>query len=233
MIETQIPYIAIVVCIALLATLTVAIVSRIRRDTGVHIRKPFFDGSERSFYGLLDVAVREHFCLFRNPALGEVLFTDEQQRPMSARFRKARFDILLCERRSLAPRCAILLADRSTKKGRRRIDQMRGWFDKAGLPLLVYETGGLLDVRTLRDDVYIATGIEHGNQGSEVIGSASVRKAVSEQPKRPETRVCGKCGGGMARHTLKQGKHAGREAWICSSYPECRTAVMIPGKISS
>ncbi|MCK5892849.1 MAG: DUF2726 domain-containing protein, partial [Endozoicomonadaceae bacterium] len=185
----QIPSIALGVCALLMAALAVSVGSRLRKDTGVHIRKPLYDSAGRSFYSLMDMAVGEHFSLFTDLPLGEVLFTDEYQRPIPAWLLDAQFDMLLCGRRSLTPRCAILVADHSIKKGRRRIDQMRAWFDKAGLPLLVYEAGSLLDVRTLREDVYIAVGVEHQHHCSEVNESASVYQTIDDQPNRSNTRA--------------------------------------------
>ncbi|MCK5892848.1 MAG: hypothetical protein KAG53_00235, partial [Endozoicomonadaceae bacterium] len=61
----------------------------------------------------------------------------------------------------------------------------------------------------------------------------SKTRASRVQPNKSRTQVCGKCGDQMVKRVLKQSDHAGREAWVCSSYPRCRSAIMIASEIPS
>ncbi len=196
------------------------------------VQEPWFDGPSRSFYGLLDVAVRDHFSLFRNVAFDDVVRYSGPINPLPRAVKNSFFDILLCDRRNMVPQCGII----HVKKGKaesRKTRRLRKFCDRANLPLLVYETGRMLDVSRLRNDVYMATGFDK-LESCEVLGDArGVEDGQGAQAINSEegTRSCNKCGGEMALRTIAKGQFTGQKAWICGKYPECRHAILVKNQV--
>ena len=213
----------------------------------LYLQDPLFDGPTRSFYGLLDVAVREHFNLFRNISVDTVIRSSGAVSPLPGKIRHGSFDILLCDRRKMMPKCGIVLVDKGDA-GKGEAKLLRDFCDRVNLPLLVYEIGGILDVSRLRRDVYQATGLGEKLGTDEVLGDSrgsepaleTSTEAVSEEntplledaekavkADKQTERTCSKCGARMAQRTITKGQYAGQKAWVCDKFPECRHAILI------
>nr|WP_283777718.1 DUF2726 domain-containing protein [Sansalvadorimonas sp. 2012CJ34-2] len=161
----------------------------------LYLQDPLFDGPVRSFYGLLDVAVREHFNLFRNVGVQAVIRSSGAVSPLPGKLRHSTFDILLCDRRKMMPKCGIVLVEKGDADSR-EFNQLRKFCDRVSLPLLVYETGGILDVSRLRRDVYQATGLGEKLGSGEVLGdsrgadqASSTAEAVNEEHSEVDSAV--------------------------------------------
>ena len=227
---------------------------RRRAITTLYLKDPLFDGPSRSFYGLLDVAVREHFSLFRNILVDDVIQHSGTFNPLPSKVRSGCFDLLLCDRRKMLPRCGIVLVDKQHPR-KKETELLRTFCDRVGLPLLVYETGGMFDVSRLRHDVYQATGMHEllGTCGvlSDARGQgiddeqdtdASEHNDAVETVARDDGSMvdhnpsgdqnCKKCGSVMVRRTISKGKHSGRKALVCESFPDCRYAVLTRETVS-
>lgn len=209
---------------------------RKRSQRAMYLQDPLFDGPSRSIYGLLDVAVREHFSLFRNVAVAEVIRSSGMVSPLPRKIRGDSFDLLLCDRKKMLPKCAIVLVNKGANL-EKETARLREFCDKVELPLLVYETGGFFDVTSLRRDVYQATGL------NDVLGTCAIVSDVrghafheeeSEKPHASEPEQdhndeykCKKCGSHMVVRTISKGKHAGHRARVCETFPACRHAVLL------
>lgn len=147
--------VAVVVGIFLAAVLIYFSLRQFVRST-IHLKDPLFDHSFRSFYGLMEVAVREHFKLFHNVPVTHVLQYSGLVNPFPRKLRKRHFDLLLCDPQKMEPKCAIVLIWEE-QNSHKEITKLRRYCDKARLPLLVYEIRGMLDVAKLREDVFMAT----------------------------------------------------------------------------
>ncbi|WP_133060595.1 DUF2726 domain-containing protein [Parendozoicomonas haliclonae] len=238
---------------------------RRRAASSLYLKDPLFDGPSRSFYGLLDVAAREHFSLFRNVPVDTVICHSGAVSPLPGKVRNASFDILLCDRRKMLPKCAIKLVEK--KRQNKQMDELRDYCDRVDLPLLVYEVRGILDVARLRRDVYQAAGMHELLGTCEVVGGArdtmaaansdviNESRAINDAPILDDTerreptlsaehdeadhvehdaheehhdggQTCRKCGAAMMMRTVSSGKHAGRKALVCETFPTCRYAVL-------
>jgi len=76
------------------------------------LNQPLFQPSERELLGLLQAAVGERFVILAKVRLADVVEVTAVPRRAPwyravNRISAARFDFLLCDRRTLAPRCAI------------------------------------------------------------------------------------------------------------------------------
>ncbi len=170
----SLPFYVIPVLAGLGVIIVVAVIYlllRSRARNSIYLQDPLFDGSSRSFYGLIDVAVRDHFNLFRNVAITDVVRHSGMVSPLSGSVRHGVFDLLLCDRRKMLPKCAIVLVDRNNPQDK-TMSHLRGACDLAGLPLLVYETGRMLDVRRIRQDIYQAAGMHDLLQNCGIVGDA-------------------------------------------------------------
>ena len=227
---------------------------RRRALTTLYLKDPLFDGPARSFYGLLDVAVREHFSLFRDVSIGDVIRHSGTVSPLPDKLRKDGFDLLLCDRRKMLPRCGIVLVEKHNPRVK-ETEVLRTFCDKVGLPLLVYQIGGFFDVVRLRNDIYQATGMndllgscavlsDARGQGDEQdtdeeFENESVEKTLPNdhepahesaqdlvQEHDADNEPCRKCGSSMVLRTISKGKHSGRKALVCETFPACRYAVL-------
>ena len=123
------------------------------------LKKSLLGGAQRSFYGLLDIAVREHFYLLRNIPLGDVIHSSSLFSPVPLRMRRRKLHWLLCDRRDMVPRCAIILVAKGGGANR-SIERLREMCDRAALPILVYEVNRMANAVNLRRDVYQLTGYD-------------------------------------------------------------------------
>ena len=233
----------------LVMVLLIYFLLRSRALKTLYLQDPLFDGPTRSFYGLLDVAVREHFNLFRNIRVDSVVRSSGAVSPLPGKIRHASFDILLCDRRKMMPKCGIVLVDKGDAASKES-KLLREFCDRVNLPLLVYETSGILDVSRLRRDVYQATGFGEKLGTDAVLGGSrgtGLEQPAIEEPEaaneeeqvtsesipveasdgRGSERLCSKCGAGMAQRTITKGQYVGQQAWVCEKFPDCRHAVLI------
>ena len=212
-------------------------VLRRRALTTLYLKDPLFDGPSRSFFGLLDVAVRDHFSLFRNVSVNDVICHSGIASPLPGKIRSNSFDLLLCDRRKMLPRCGIVLVERNNPR-EKETQLLRSFCDRVGLPLLVYETGGMFDVSRLRNDVYQATGLNEvlgtcgvlsdarGPENEEHDVDESDHQASESGEQTEHEHRCKKCGASMVERTIAKGQHAGSKALVCETYPSCRYAIL-------
>ncbi|MTI11920.1 DUF2726 domain-containing protein [Sansalvadorimonas verongulae] len=222
----------------------VYVLLRKRSQRSMYLQDPLFDGPSRSIYGLLDVAVREHFILFRNVDIAEVIRSSGMVSPLPGKIRHHSFDLLLCDRKKMLPKCGIVLVEKGSNI-ERETSTLRDFCDRVGLPLLTYETGGFFDVSSLRRDVYQATGL------NDVLGTCAVvsdarghgtldnKRGKEEETQELDSHIesplqqnepkrdCKKCGSHMVQRTISKGKHAGQKAWVCETFPTCRHAILL------
>ena len=175
------PYIYIVLPIvgALILGVTILALLRRRSRAAMYLQDPLFDGPTRSFYSLLDVAVRDHFNLFRNIPVSELLRSSGTVSPLPGSIRDAAFDLVLCDRRKMLPKCAIVLVDRKNPR-EKQTACLREYCDKVGLTMLVYEMGGMLDVTRLRQDVMQATEVEMSPDNWAIAGEGQKEAETDE-----------------------------------------------------
>ena len=60
--------------------------------------------------------------------------------------------------------------------------------------------------------------------------STGLAGEILELPRAESTAApaCPRCGADMVRRTARQGLHAGRDFWGCSTFPACRGTVALP-----
>jgi hypothetical protein len=208
-----------------------------------------FSPAERSFLGVLEQAVGEHYRVFGKVRVADVASV----RPISDRSAWKRafnrisakhFDFVLCTRDDLSVAAAVELDDKSHQQRKR---QARDGFlvslcEAISLPLIQVPARRGYSVGELRAQVLSALGIAQGP----LPGIAPEEPMIAEpktltapehgeaqaadeaQPKvESDAPSCPKCAAPMVRRQARSGANAGQEFWGCSTFPNCRTMIKV------
>ena len=178
------------------------------------LRDDFLSPAEFSFYRVLLTVVRTQLTVCPKVNLADVFFVSQSSERQSYhnRIDRKHVDFLLCDPKSMRPRCGVELDDASHGKTSRQerdrfVDEV---FQAAGLPLLrvtaqsAYNPAALLDVLKLR-----------------LSGSKAAVPPVPPGPNQSSI-MCPKCGVPMVQRVAKKGDRAGLSFYGCPNYPKCR-----------
>ena len=194
-------------------------------------RSALFSPAERSFLGVLDLAVsKKEFRVFGKVRVSDVL-TPHSGSDRSAfkaalnKINSKHFDFVLCKPGDLNVLCAIELNDASHQRKDRQerdeflVEACRG----AGLPLIQFDA-------------------QHAYAPGEV--NARIAEAISgvvsmctqpplsvplpdEVPAGETAPRCPRCYSKMIKRVARGGDNMGKEFWGCSNFPKCREIVTI------
>jgi hypothetical protein len=191
--------------------------SRVGVELPYRQRDDFLSAAELSFYQVLLTALGDRVVVCPKVNLADIFFVVRPNENQSYRNRidRKHVDFLLCDPKTMKPRCGVELDDSSHSRQDRRerdafVDDV---FEVAGLPLVrvpvqaAYSPAGLLAL---------------------VEPHLSVRKVARSlppafRPLGPPT--CPKCGVPMVERQAKKGQNAGGSFFGCPNYPKCREIV--------
>ncbi len=214
-------YPLILLAVISVLVLLIYLIFRRRGAVSMHLRASLLNGSYRSFYGLLEMAVHKHFSLFHNVPVSHVIQHRGPVSPLPAKLRNGFIDLLLCEKGTLIPKCAIILIEPGCRKKRdKEIKQLRHFCDRLHLSLLVYEARGTFEFAKLQQDVYQSTGM------AELLGTDGIISgARPSEVKESGGQRCEKCGSAMVSKMIQRGRRAGQQALVCGAHPVCRYVI--------
>ena len=194
-----------------------------------YIRTPaLFTPAERSFLGVLDLAVGNDFRVFGKVRVGDVLaprtgLDRSVYQTALNRINRKHFDFVLCHPDDLAVLCAIELNDAShQRKDRQERDEfLNKACRSAGLPLIPF------DARHAYSPTEISARIAEA-----IAGGIPVRPEPVLQDDNPDHEseiapLCPRCSEVMVKRIAKGGENAGKEFWGCTNFPKCREIVTI------
>ncbi|MGI9274702.1 MAG: DUF2726 domain-containing protein [Endozoicomonas sp.] len=207
---------------ALAFILLVVIIGWRFRPMTLGCRSPLFTHEYRSFLGQLDIAVRSHLTIFPRMSVAEVLEGTGAGKSLLSKSSRLRFDFVVCHRREMEVLCVIQLSPASGS--RPETEKLRKICEKADLTLLEYDVKPYRDVPSLRKAVFGACGIDEFELPPEAPVTEQETEENTDTAEETGQPDCPKCGAAMKRRTLKKGKHAGQECWVCNRYPDCRGA---------
>lgn len=180
-----------------------------------------FSPAERSFFGVLEQALRGDCRIFGKVRLSDIA---EPKRGLAANIRRSalnriqlkHLDFELCDPDTLEIRVAIELDDSThTRRSRRERDtSVESVCENIALPLLripAQHSYSLVELRKLLQS-HITTTPNHS-----VVTQAE--SGVAESP------PCPKCGATMVLRTAKGGDAKGNVFWGCGSFPKCRAII--------
>jgi hypothetical protein len=198
------------------------------------VRDDFLSPAEHSFYLVLKQMMGEHFAICPKVSLADIFFVTRPNENMSAynRINRKHVDFLICEPKTMRPRLAIELDDRSHQRPERmeRDDFVDGVFEAARLPLVhvpVQAAYNTAELGGLFKQALQQWGTLEGKPGMPERKTELAETASS--PTLQQAPFCPKCGVRMVLRTAKNGNHAGRQFYGCPNYPRCREVAAIGG----
>jgi len=203
------------------------------------LRDDFLSPAEQSFCMVLRSVVTDQLIVCPKVALGDLFFAKtgdpRQNRICLNRIDRKHVDFLLCEPKTLRPRVAIELDDRSHGRPDRQERDvfLQGVFASAGLPLIrvpaklgyaAAELGSLLSpyLGTSQDSTASSPllNLSSDQPGTHASSPAYNATAVQAGEKSP---LCPKCGSEMILRTSRSGSNQGEKFWGCRNFPRCRS----------
>lgn len=238
--------VALVLCIAVLA---VGVIVVLKRQQASRPFEPSFDrqenlfsSAERSFLGVLEQSLEGRYRLFGKVRLGDII------KPAKGLSRSSRtsalnkinlkhVDFVVCSLSDHAVMGVVELDDQSHGKADRagRDEFVDRALASAGIPIARFSAKKGYVVQEVRAQLAEAFGTPHEIPETESVVSepspvadhilgTDLQQPVSQEEVAPS---CPKCNAAMVKRQAKQGLHAGKYFWACSSYPKCRQVVAI------
>ena len=180
-----------------------------------------FTPAERSFLGVLDLAVRNDFRVFGKVRVGDLLAPQNGQssgQRMRAlnKINYKHVDFVLCKPDDLSVLCAIELNDKShQQKDRQERDEfLLSACRAAGLPLVTF------DARHAYSPAELSAAIADALSGQSPKRIEPPHETLCSMPGSDVLPRCPRCAGAMVKRTAKGGDNAGKEFWGCSNFPK-------------
>jgi ssDNA-binding Zn-finger/Zn-ribbon topoisomerase 1 len=129
---------------------------------------------------------------------------------------------LLCDKEDLSVACAIELDDGShnSKRRQERDEFLKGVCEAAGVPLIQVPAKSAYVISEVRSLLprYLIVEDTPEQESAPPPATNDLEKIA---------KVCPNCSAVMVKRVAKNGKHAGKKFWACSSYPKCKTVEAI------
>jgi hypothetical protein len=186
------------------------------------IKPSAYSGAQHAFYKAIQVALAGEYYLFTkvnaadvlNVAAGNVLATHAAVNNLTLK----QFDFVVCDRATLTPVCVIDFGN--------RVDaQLKSACESAQLPLVSFNAQASYDSPLLRAKIVSALDVKDSSVG---LSNESALDIVDEKPinNLQENGIdlvwCPACSAVMLKRKAKNGEHAGKLFWLCSTFPKCR-----------
>jgi hypothetical protein len=180
------------------------------------LRDDFLSPAERSFFGVLQLAVSGKAVLLAKVRVGDLLFVPagEGATGFRNRINAKHVDFVLCSPETMRPLAAIELDDAShQRQDRIERDDLIDWaFAAAGLPLLRFAAQRQYDPKL------IAAELEPVLSGDAV----RTENGTDPAPATGSVPRCPKCETKMVLRTAGRGERKGKQFYACPNFPQCR-----------
>lgn len=173
----------------------------------------FLSPAERSFFGVLKLAIGDDLELFSKVRVADVITPQKGMNKSNwqGAFNKIsakHFDFVLCNKDDLSVACAIELDDKShnSAKTKDRDLFLNEACDSANLPLVRFRVKSSYTTEAIQEALkdYLLT-------------TKKVIETVEQK-----TQACPLCQSELVKRVAKKGKNAGNEFMACSGYPKCK-----------
>ena len=217
--------------IALIVAFTVAQLLRTSKTSGPDTHSyqklgALFSPAERSFFGVLNLAVGNDVVVFGKVRVADVIAPQkgmkrsEWQRAFN-KISGKHFDFVLCKKDDLSVLCVIELDDGSHHSRRRaaRDSFLESACRSAGIPLARFPARSAYNV----DDVRKSLEALVPRVVSSISNTPNDTAGIDTSERSPSgVKLCPKCSSVMVKKVARKGRHAGKEFWACSAFPACR-----------
>jgi hypothetical protein len=185
-----------------------------------------FSPAERSFYGVLNQAVKDQAVVFGKVRVADVLRPpkgmgrSDWQKAFN-RISSKHFDYVICSPDTLSVLAVIELDDKSHSNGKRaeRDRFLESACTSAGLTLHRYKAAATYNLSEVRDVIFPPP--EESSEETSL--------PETEQADREENQVCPKCSSPLIKKVAKKGEYKGTVFLACSAFPKCRYIVKPEG----
>lgn len=194
------------------------------------LRDDFLSPAERSFYGVLRLAIGSEWVVCPKVGLKDLFYVPGGPGDQSSRNRIAQkhVDFVICIASSMEPQVAIELDDASHSRTNRieRDDLVDAVCGAAGLSLEHFAAHKQYSVEEIRTRLapHLGTSINTSKPPAD-----SLRNGPRSETSTPQGNpICPKCGVPMILRTGTKGQYAGRQFYGCPNYPNCRQIINLP-----
>lgn len=240
--------IAVMLVILLLAVLMAALKWKVPKDSSFPFerREPFFSPAERSFFGVLEQALDNRYRVFGKVRVGDLVkpakgLSKSRRTAALNKVNQKHVDYVVCAATDLAVLGVVELDDQSHGREDRAardafVDQaLRG----AGISIVHFSAKKGYQIHEVRNLLAEALNLTLNvstptlSQAQEAVSpqlisiSAPGPTPVAQTEPTDTIPICEKCGATMVKRKAKNGEHAGKFFWACSSFPKCRKVVAI------
>lgn len=189
-------------------------------DSSYEIKRQLFTPAERSFYGVLNQAVRDDAVVFGKVRVADVLSPSKGlgrsawQRAFN-RISAKHFDYVICSPDTLSVLSVIELDDKSHSQGQRfeRDRLINDACAAARLTLHRFNARATYNIQEIREAVFPPI-FDAENQGK--------ADTNEKEPPEEEKQLCPRCSAPLVLRVAEKGKHKGKEFLGCSEFPKCR-----------
>lgn len=206
-------------------------------------RGELFTPAERSFLGVLEQALDgSRYRVFGKVRLGDLVkpakgLTASRRASAQNRINQKHVDFLICTAADLAVAGVVELDDQS--HGRSDRSERDGFVDDAlkmaKIPVLRFpakKSYPLAEVKAKLQEVLNdlqgpAQSMIQDEERPVDPSAVSHKPSEEKSPVTSPAPICEKCSAEMVKRQAKNGPHAGKFFWACSTYPKCRNVVAI------
>ena len=181
--------------------------------------EPLFSPAERSFYGVLNQAVKDQAVVFGKVRVADVLRPPKGMgrsnwQKAFNRISSKHFDYVICAPDTLSVLAVVELDDKTHSKGKRveRDRFLESACSGAGLALHRFKAAATYNLIEVRDVIFPPP--------EETFEESSLPDTA--QAEGEENEVCPKCSSPLVKKIAKKGEHKGTEFLACSAFPKCR-----------
>lgn len=231
----------VIIVLALLAALKAKQPSN---DKGLAFesRDTLFTPAERSFLGVLEQSLDSRYRVFGKVRLGDIVkpakgLSNSKRTTALNKINQKHVDFVICSATDLSVIGVVELDDQShgreDRAGRDEfVDQALAG---AKIPVARFSAKKGYQIQEVRAKLAESLNVE-----SVTTATPTIQETVQQPPSEPATEaapssiqpeevppVCPKCASTMVKRQAKNGPHAGKFFWACSTYPKCRQVVAI------
>lgn len=194
-------------------------------DLPYTLNKQLFSPAERSFYGILNQAVKHDAVVLGKVRVADILSPSEGLGRSSwqkafNRIASKHFDYVICAPDTLSVLAVVELDDRSHAKGSRaeRDRFLDAACAAAGVDLHRFPAAASYRISEVRNVLFPPPADEN----AQVPGESEACSVDDVEIAR-----CPKCSSALVRKVAKKGEHKGAEFLACSAFPKCRYATKL------
>tara|TARA_B110000503_G_scaffold18482_2_gene27237 strand:- start:181 stop:903 length:723 start_codon:yes stop_codon:yes gene_type:complete len=198
----------------------------------------FLTPAERSFFGVLQLAIKSRLLIFAKVRVADILATtknlsNSERQSAFNKIKAKHFDFVLCHPDNLDVLCVLELDDKSHKKASRqqRDEFLDSACEAASVPLIHFQAKAAYAHTEIEKTLepflrHLASRTDSPKPEPQKVAVAKKPQpnkiATVNDKKYNKNHACPRCSSNLVERVAKNGKHAGKTFMACTAYPKCR-----------